>query len=334
MLFSPYTIGGLTLKNRIVMSPMCMYASDDSGEVKDWHYVHYASRAVGQVGFIVLEATAVTPEGRISARDLGIWQDGQLDGLRRVVESVHGFGAHIGIQLAHAGRKAVLDTPALAPSAIPFSESSKTPEEASLADIQAAVQAFADAAGRAKQAGFDVIELHAAHGYLINEFLSPHSNHRQDAYGGDAERRFRFLRETVEAVQARWNGPLFVRISANEYVEGGLTPEDYIYIALQLKALGVHLIDVSSGGNAPVAPDVYPGYQVPFAEKLRHEAGIPVGTVGLITSAQQAEEILQNGRADLIFLGRALLRDPYWARTAARELQAEIAPPPSYSRGW
>ncbi|WNR43407.1 NADPH dehydrogenase NamA [Paenibacillus roseipurpureus] len=334
MLFTPYTLAGLTLKNRIVMSPMCMYASDDSGEIKDWHHVHYATRAVGQVGLIILEATAVTARGRISARDLGIWDDTHIEGLKRVVDSLHGHGAHAGIQLAHAGRKSVLDTPSIAPSPIPFSDSFKTPEEATLTDIQDTIQAFADATERAKRAGFDVIEIHAAHGYLINEFLSPLSNHRQDAYGGDQEGRFRFLRETVEAIQTRWQGPLFVRISAHEYAEGGLTPEDHVYIATKLKELGVHLIDVSSGGNAPIVPTTFPGYQVPFAEEIRTKAHIPVGAVGLITEPQQAEEILQSDRADLIFLGRVLLRDPYWARTAARDLRVELAPPQPYQRGW
>lgn len=334
MLFSPYTIADITLKNRIVMSPMCMYASDDSGEIKDWHHVHYATRAVGQVGLILLEATAVTAQGRISTRDLGIWDDAHISGLKRVVDSVHGHGSHIGIQLAHAGRKAVLDTPIIAPSAIPFSETFKTPEEATLADIQETIQAFVDAAVRAKQAGFDVIEIHAAHGYLINEFLSPYSNHRQDEYGGEQEGRFRFLRETVQAIKTVWDGPLFVRISAHEYVEGGLTPQDHVYFAKELKELGVPLIDVSSGGNAPIVPKFYPGYQVPFAEEIRSKADIAVGAVGLITEPQQADEILQNSRADLIFLGRVLLRDPYWARTAAQELRVELSPPQPYQRGW
>ncbi|NOU88065.1 NADPH dehydrogenase NamA [Paenibacillus sp. LMG 31460] len=334
MLFTPYTIKEMTLKNRIVMSPMCMYASDDSGVVKDWHHIHYASRAVGQVGLILLEASAVTAQGRISTRDLGIWQDEQIEGLKRIVDSVHGQGSHIGIQLAHAGRKAVLETPIIAPSAIPFSESFKTPDEATLQQIQETITAFADAADRAKQAGFDVIEIHGAHGYLINEFLSPLTNLRQDQYGGDRDGRFRFLSEVITAVKQRWDGPLFVRISAHEYTDGGLTPEDHVYFAAKLRELGVDLIDVSSGGNQPVVPTSYPGYQVPFAEEIRSKASIAVGAVGLISEPEQAEEILQNERADLIFLGRVLLRDPYWARTAARKLNAEISPPPSYQRGW
>ncbi|MFD0692532.1 NADPH dehydrogenase NamA [Paenibacillus sp. GCM10027628] len=334
MLFTPYTIKEVTLKNRIVMSPMCMYASDETGVVKDWHHVHYATRAVGQVGLVILEASAVTAQGRISPKDLGIWDDTHVEGLRRVVDSIHGHGAHAGIQLAHAGRKAVLDGPIIAPTAIPFSDAYKTPEAATYQQIQDTIAAFADAASRAKQAGFDVIEIHGAHGYLINEFLSPLTNHREDEYGGDRDRRFRFLSEIVTRIRERWDGPLFLRISAHEYAPQGLTPEDHVHYASKLKALGVDLIDVSSGGHVPVVPTVYPGYQVPFAETIRTQAGIPVGAVGLITEPEQAEEILRNERADLIFLGRVLLRDPYWARTAARKLNAEITPPASYQRGW
>lgn len=252
MLFTPYTMKEITLKNRIVMSPMCMYASDDSGVVKDWHHIHYASRAVGQVGLILLEASAVTAQGRISTRDLGIWHDEQIEGLKRIVDSVHGQGSHIGIQLAHAGRKAVLETPIIAPSAIPFSESFKTPDEATIQQIQETITAFADAADRAKQAGFDVIEIHGAHGYLINEFLSPLTNLRKDHYGGDRDGRFRFLSEIITAVKQRWTGPLFVRISAHEYTDGGLTPEDHVYFASKLKELGIDLIDVSLAATNPL----------------------------------------------------------------------------------
>jgi len=334
MLFTPFTVKQVTLKNRIVMSPMCMYSSDDSGTVKDWHHVHYATRAVGQVGLVILEATAVTAQGRISARDLGIWSDEHLPGLKRIVDSVHEHGAHIGIQLAHAGRKATVDGPIVAPSALPFSDTYKTPEAVTNEQIQALVAAFGEAAYRAKQAGFDIIEIHGAHGYLINEFLSPLTNRRDDAYGGDADGRFRFLQEVVNEVKQRWDGPLFVRVSANEYDPQGLTPEDHAYFAAKLKALGVDLIDVSSGGNIPVVPRAFPGYQVPFAETIRTTADIAVGAVGLITEAQQAEDILHSGQADLIFLGRVLLRDPYWARTAAQQLEAQLAPPKPYERGW
>ncbi|UKS24410.1 NADPH dehydrogenase NamA [Paenibacillus sp. HWE-109] len=334
MLFDSYTIKQVTFKNRIVMSPMCMYASDDTGEVKDWHHIHYATRAVGQVGLIIVEATAVTAQGRISPQDLGIWHDNHIEGLKRVVDSVHSQGSHIGIQLAHAGRKAVLETPIIAPSAIPFSETFKTPDEATLPQIQETIRAFADAAYRAKQAGFDVIEIHGAHGYLINEFLSPLINLRNDEYGGERDGRFRFLQEVIIAVKQRWDGPLFVRISAHEYLDGGLTPEDHVYFAGKLKELGVDLIDASSGGTFPVVPKTYPGYQVPFAEQIRTKANIPTGAVGFITEPEQAEEILQSGRADLIFLGRVLLREPYWVRTAASRLHTELKPPVPYTRGW
>lgn len=335
MLFTPYKVKNVTLKNRIVMSPMCMYAcADQSGRVQDWHKIHYPSRAVGQVGLIILEASAVTAQGRISPQDLGIWEDGQVEGLKELVRLVHGQGSAIGIQLAHAGRKAVLDGPIVAPSAIALNEKSKTPEAMTAEQIRETVQAFADAARRAKEAGFDVIEIHAAHGYLINEFLSPLSNRREDEYGRDADGGFRFLQEVLEAVSAVWEGPLFVRVSAHDYSPEGLTPDDYVDYARRMKALGVDLIDVSSGAVVGGPPKVYPGYQVPFAEQIRREASIPTGAVGLITEPQQAEEILQNGRADLVFLGRELLRDPYWPRRAAKELRAELPAPKHYERGW
>lgn len=334
MLFTPYTIKQLTLKNRIVMSPMCMYSSDDTGYVKSWHQLHYPTRAVGQAGLIIVEATAVTAQGRISPRDLGIWSDEHIAGLHTLVQAVHEQGSHIGIQIAHAGRKAVLDGPIIAPSAIPFDDKSKTPEAMTAEQIQETIAAFGEAARRAKQAGFDVIEIHGAHGYLINEFLSPLSNHRSDAYGGDRDRRYQFLHDVIERVKKEWDGPLFVRVSANEYAPEGNHPEDYAYYAAKMKAQGVDLIDVSSGGVVSAAPKVYPGYQVPFAETIRSSAGIAVGAVGLITEAEHAEEILHNERADLIFLGRVLLRDPYWPRTAAQKLRTSVTPPKPYERGW
>ncbi|MGG2196933.1 NADPH dehydrogenase NamA [Paenibacillus validus] len=335
MLFTSYPLRNLTLKNRIVMSPMCMYAcADESGRVNDWHRIHYPSRAVGQVGLIIVEATAVTAQGRISANDLGIWSDEHVAGLRELTALVHGQGTHIGIQIAHAGRKATVDGPIVAPSAIAFDEKSRTPEAMTLEQIEETIAAFGTAARRAKEAGFDVVEIHAAHGYLINEFLSPLTNKRDDAYGGDRARNFRFLSEVVRAVQAEWDGPLFVRISASDYHPEGMTPSDYVEYARLLKEQGVDLIDVSSGALVPVPPKVYPGYQVPFSEQLRREAGIATGAVGLITEAEQAEEILQSGRADLIFLGRALLRDPYWPRTAAKRLGVQLEPPKSYTRAW
>ncbi|ALC90028.1 NADPH dehydrogenase [Bacillus sp. FJAT-18017] len=334
-LFTPFTIKGVTLKNRIVMAPMCMYSCEkEDGIVTDWHRTHYTSRAVGQVGLIIIEATAVQSQGRISPNDLGIWSDKHIEGLRELTSMAKAHGAAMGIQLAHAGRKAVLEEDIYAPSALAFNEKYKTPKEMTKNDIKETVEAFKKGAERAKQAGFDVIELHAAHGYLINEFLSPLTNKRKDEYGGSAENRYRFLREVIDAVNTVWDGPLFVRISAKDYQEEGLVPEDYIQLAEWMKKQGVDLIDTSSGGVVPAHINVYPGYQVPFSETIRKGAEIATGAVGLITTGKQAEEILQNERADLVFLARELLRDPYWPRTAARELGEEIPVPEQYIRGW
>jgi NADPH2 dehydrogenase len=333
LLFSPYVVKGVTLKNRIVMSPMCMYSSaTQDGKVTNFHLVHYASRAAGQVGLVMIEATAVTPEGRISKEDLGIWNDEHIEGLKQLTSLVQEYGAKAAIQLAHAGRKAVLDTPAVAPSPIAFSDSMKTPIELTREQIQDTVAAFREGARRAKQAGFDIIELHGAHGYLINEFLSPLANKRTDEYGGSADNRYRFLREIIEAVKEVWNGPLFVRISANDYHPKGLTIKDYVTFSAWMKEQGVDLVDCSSGAVVPAHIDVYPGYQVPYAERIKNETGIATGAVGLITSGVQAEEILQNKQADLIFIGRELLRNPYFPRTAANELGFELTEPKQYER--
>ncbi|WP_281884712.1 NADPH dehydrogenase NamA [Paenibacillus sp. YYML68] len=336
MLFTSYTMKELTLKNRIVMSPMCMYACDDeSGRVNNWHKVHYPSRAVGQVGLIIVEATAVTPQGRISAQDLGIWSDEHVEGLKELTSLVHSQGAHIGIQLAHAGRKALVEGPILAPSAIPFDEKHRTPEAMTEQHIAETITAFAEAARRAKEAGFDVIELHAAHGYLINEFLSPLTNKRTDAYGGDKDRRYQLLNDVIDAVKQQWSGPLFVRISAHDYHPEGLTPDDYVDYARRMKAQGVDLIDVSSGAVLPaVPPNIYPGFQAAYAAQLRKEAEVATGAVGIITQPELAESILASGQADLVLLGRELLRDPYWPRTAAKQLGVTLEPPKSYNRGW
>ena len=334
-LFESYTIKDTIFKNRIVMAPMCMYQSDkEDGQVTDWHRIHYPARAVGQVGLIIIEATAVQPQGRISAQDLGIWEDGHVEGLAELVRLMKQQGAKTGIQLAHAGRKADIKEPIQAPSPIAFNEKYQTPVEMKIEEIKETVQAFQDAAVRAKKAGFDVIELHAAHGYLINQFLSPLSNKRTDEYGGSSENRYRILREVLDAVNEVWEGPLFVRISAHDYTEGGMTPELYVEMTQWMKQQGVDLIDVSSGAVVPAKIKAYPGYQVPFAEAIKHETPIPTGAVGLITNALHAEEILQNDRADMIFLARELLRDPYWAYTAAKELKADIAVPVPYERGW
>lgn len=317
------------------MAPMCTYANESNdGKVEDWHKIHYASRAVGQVGLIVLEATAVQPEGRISSRDLGIWEDAQIEGLTEVVRLVQQHGSKIGIQLAHAGRKAKVDDTIVAPSAIPFDESYQTPTALTLEQIEETVIAFQQAAIRSAKAGFDVLEIHAAHGYLLNEFLSPLTNERTDQYGGSLENRYRIVREVIDAIRAVWDGPLFVRISAHDYADKGMTPADYVQLARWMKVQEVDVIDVSSGAVVPATIHAYPGYQVPFAEQIRQDATIATGAVGLITTGLQAEEILQNNRADLIFIGRELLRDPYWAYRAALQLGDKINVPESYDRGW
>lgn len=317
------------------MAPMCMYSSHhEDGKVENWHRTHYTSRAVGGVGLIILEATAVTPQGRISPQDLGIWDDEHIEGLKELVDLMKEQGAKTGIQLAHAGRKAVLEGDILAPSAIPFNDDMKPPVEMTADDIKETITAFIKGAERAKKAGFDVIEIHGAHGYLINEFLSPLSNKRNDEYGGSAENRYRFLREIIEGIQQVWDGPLLVRVSAKDYNEEGLNVEDYVVFAQWMKEQGVDLIDVSSGALVPARIPVFPGYQVKLAETIKNGAGIDTGAVGLITTGIQAEEILQNDRADLVLLARELLRDPYWPRTAAKELGVEIEAPKQYERGW
>jgi NADPH2 dehydrogenase len=334
-LFTPYKIKDVTLKNRIVMSPMCMYSCpNQDGIANSWHFTHYTTRAVGQVGLIIVEASAVTPQGRISMEDLGIWNDQQIEGLKHLVDLVHEQDSKIGIQLAHAGRKAQVKGSIIAPSPIPFDEKSPTPEEMTLEDITNTIEAFRQGARRAHEAGFDVIEIHGAHGYLINEFLSPLSNKREDGYGGSKDNRYRFLKEVIDAVKTEWNGPLFVRISANDYHAEGYTEKDYISYAKEMKKQGVDLIDCSSGAVVPAKINVFPGYQVSYADLIRKEAGIATGAVGLITEPTMAEEILQNERADLIFLARELLRDPYWPRRAAKELRTELTPPLQYARGW
>ncbi|ARJ75599.1 NADPH dehydrogenase NamA [Bacillus velezensis] len=334
-LFTPWIVKDVTIKNRIVMAPMCMYSSHEKdGKLQPFHMAHYISRAIGQVGLIIVEATAVNPQGRISDQDLGIWSDDHIEGFAKLTEQVKAQGSKIGIQLAHAGRKAELEGDIYAPSAIPFDEQSKTPAEMTTEQIKETIQEFKQAAARAKEAGFDIIELHAAHGYLMHEFLSPLSNHRTDEYGGSHENRYRFLGETIEAVKEVWDGPLFVRISASDYTDKGLDIADHIGFAKWMKEQGVDLIDCSSGALVQADINVFPGYQVSFAEKIREQAEIATGAVGLITTGTMAEEILQNNRADLIFVARELLRDPHFARSAAKQLNTEIPSPVQYDRAW
>ncbi|MBM7598049.1 NADPH2 dehydrogenase [Virgibacillus halotolerans] len=334
-LFSPFNLKELTLKNRIVMSSMCMYSSvEETGHMTPFHFSHYISRAVGQVGLVMTEATAVQPEGRISAQDLGIWDDEFIQGFTELNEQIHAYGAKSGIQLAHAGRKAELESPGYAPSTLAFNESFKEPIAMSTADILNTIQAFADAARRAKKANFDIVEIHAAHGYLINQFLSPLSNKRSDQYGGTRENRYRLLSEIISAVKKVWDGPLFVRISTDEYHELGNKIEDILYFTKQMKDQAVDLIDCSSGGVVPASISTYPGYQVKRCEIIKQSTMIATGAVGLITTGIQAEEILQNNRADLVFIGRALLINPYWAKMAADELRQSLEAPTQYKRGW
>nr|WP_246218220.1 NADPH dehydrogenase NamA [Litoribacterium kuwaitense] len=334
-LFSPYTIKNVTLKNRIVMSPMCMYSCiREDGKITNWHRTHYTSRAVGQAGLIMLEATAVQPEGRISTKDLGIWSDEHVEGLTEIVALIHEHDSKAAIQLAHAGRKSTVPETIYGPSPLPFNDHSKQPAEMTLDDIQNTIISFKQAAARAKEAGFDVIEIHAAHGYLLHSFLTPLANHRTDAYGGTAENRYRILGEVIEAVKSEWSGPLFVRISASDHHSDGLDWQDYVPYVREMNTQGVDVIDCSSGGAVETSIEVYPGYQVPYADGLRREGGVPTGAVGLITTGKQAEEILRNERADLIFLARALLVNPYWPLEAARDLNVKLPAPDQYDRAW
>jgi 2,4-dienoyl-CoA reductase-like NADH-dependent reductase (Old Yellow Enzyme family) len=349
-LFDPLVIQDVTFANRVFVSPMCEYSSTD-GYATDWHFVHLGSRAVGGAGLVLTEATAVLPEGRISPQDLGIWSGDHIEPLARIVRFIHEQGSVAGMQLAHAGRKASTYRPwdgngailekdggwndVVAPSALRFTDSYPMPKELSIDAIKNITSAFAAAARRACEAGFRVIEIHAAHGYLLHEFLSPLSNHRADAYGGSFENRTRLLRETVAAVRKSWpeRAPLFVRISATDWVEGGWDIEQSVELARQLKELGVDLMDCSSGGNVPRAQiPVGPGYQTAFADQIRREAKILTGAVGMITSPIQAEQIVTTGQADAVIIAREFLRDPYWPLRAARELGQPISWPVQYLR--
>ncbi|MDF2943034.1 MAG: NADH:flavin oxidoreductase/NADH oxidase [Herbinix sp.] len=334
-LFSSYQLKNMELKNRIVMAPMCMYSSNLDGIAQDWHFTHYTTRAVGGVGLILLEATGVENRGRISDRDLGIWSEEHIDGLKQIVQSCKKHGAKVGVQLAHAGRKSeVLAEPSIAPSSIAFNDKYRTPIEMTKEDIKTVEVAFREAARRADQAGFDTIELHAAHGYLISEFLSPMTNKRTDEYGGSEENRVRFLKEILSEVKSVWpkDKPILVRVSAEDYAPEGNHDSIVANMLLSVKD-DIDLFNVSSGGVIDTAMKVYPGYQVKFAETIRKVTGIPVIAGGLITSPLMAEEILQNDRADFIFLGRELLRNPYWPLQAAKELRENIDWPKQYERG-
>lgn len=348
-LFSPLKIKDIEFKNRIAVSPMCMYSSED-GFSTNWHLVHLGSRAVGGAGLVISEATAVSPEGRISPEDLGIWKDEHVHGLKEITNFLKEHGSVPGIQLAHAGRKASTGSPwkggeqvkeqdggwiPVAPSAIPFHEDGVQPTALDDDGLRKVISDFREASKRAKKAGFEVVEIHAAHGYLLHEFLSPLSNQRNDNYGGSFENRIRLLLEVVRAVKQEWpdNLPLFVRLSATDWVDGGWNEADSVQLAKQLKENGVDLIDCSSGGLIPhAAIPVKKGYQVGFSEAIKSGDGIKTGAVGLITEPEEAEEILAKEQADLIFLGRELLRNPYFPLEAAQILGAEVQWPKQYLR--
>jgi 2,4-dienoyl-CoA reductase-like NADH-dependent reductase (Old Yellow Enzyme family) len=348
-LFEEIKIRSVVFRNRIVVSPMCQYSSVD-GFASDWHLVHLGTRAVGGAALVITEATAVKPEGRISADDLGIWKDEHIEFLKKITSFIEAQGAVAGVQLAHAGRKSSVTSPwkgnnpvnvseggwiPEGPSPVSFKPGDPIPHELTTTEIKGIVIAFRDAAVRAKKAGFKVIELHGAHGYLVNEFLSKASNFRTDEYGGSFENRTRFLLEIIEAVKTVWpeDYPLFLRISASDWSEDGWTAEDSVALANIVKNKGIDLVDCSSGGNVYNAPiKIEPMYQVQFAEKVKKESGILTGAVGLITTAQQCEEVLVSGKADMIVLARQLLRDPYFPLHAAKELDVKIKWPVQYER--
>ncbi len=348
-LFSPLQIRNLVLKNRIVMSPMCQYSSED-GFANDWHLVHLGSRAVGGAALIFTEATAVCPRGRITPHDVGIWKDEHIESLKRITSFIRQQNSASAIQLAHAGRKASRSRPwegdrALSPAeggwqvagpgAMSFHSNESAPHSLSIEEIGQVIDQFARAAARADAAGFDVVEIHAAHGYLLHEFYSPLSNIRQDSYGGSFENRVRLLLEVTAAVRTEWpqQKPLFVRISATDWVEGGWTKYDSVELAKLLKEQGADLIDCSSGGNVPDAViPAGPNYQVQYARSVKQDAGILTGAVGIITEPHQAEAIIAEGKADIVLIGRELLRDPYFALRAAKELEAAVEWPPQYLR--
>jgi 2,4-dienoyl-CoA reductase-like NADH-dependent reductase (Old Yellow Enzyme family) len=348
-LFEPIQIKSIELKNRIVVSPMCEYSSVD-GFSNDWHLVHLGSRAVGGAGLIITEAAAVSPEGRITPDDLGIWKDEHVAGLKRIITFIESQGSIAGIQLAHAGRKASHSSPwkggkmlsfeeggweTVAPDSIPFRENERNPVALDKRGIEKVITDFKDAAVRSLRAGFKVIEIHGAHGYLLHEFFSPLSNRRKDEYGGSFENRIRLLLQVVDAIKEVWPEelPLFVRISASDWTEGGWTLEESVKLARILQTKGVDLIDCSSGGNIPHAKiTVGPGYQVHFAETIKKETGILTGAVGIITTPEQAEEIVASGQADVIIIARQLLRDPYFPLHAAKALGADVKWPLQYER--
>ncbi|TDT62354.1 NADPH2 dehydrogenase [Fonticella tunisiensis] len=335
MLFEPIKLRNIIIKNRIMMSPMCQYSAQGDGMANDWHFVHYVTRAVGGTGLIILEATDVEARGRITDYDLGIWKDEQIQPLKRIVDECKKYGATIGIQLSHAGRKSeVTDDTPVAPTSMEWNKDYKTPKELSKKEIKDIINKFREAAVRAEKAGFDIIEIHGAHGYLIHEFLSPLSNKRTDEYGGTTENRTRFLREVIQAVKEVWpkDKPIFLRVSADDYIEGGINIDEMVRILSLIKDEGIDVIDVSSGGLLNAKIELYPGYQVKYSERIKKELGFKTASVGLITQPELAEDVLRSGRADIVILGRELLRNPYWPLQAARHLRYDIQWPKQYER--
>lgn len=336
-LFDPIQLRALSLTNRILVSPMCQYEADETGTTTDWHVVHYGSLALGGAALVMVEATAVESRGRISSRDVGLYDDRHIPGLARIVQFAHQQGVRMGVQLAHAGRKADLAQSIVAPSSVRFSDHYQVPEALSEADLQAVIDAWVLAARRAVEAGFDCVEIHAAHGYLLNQFLSPLSNQRVDQYGGDAVARLRFPLQVVQAVRAALPDtmPLFIRVSGSEYANGGYLMDDMIYYCKAFTAAGVDLIDVSGGGNVPVpAVQPYPGYQLPMAHQIRTGTGAPVAAVGLLHDAVLADAVIREGRADMIAVARGFLRDKHWGHTAAITLKQTVQPPVPYKRAY
>ena len=333
--FEEYSIKSLKLKNRVVMPPMCMYSADDSGEVNDFHINHYTTRSIGGVGLIIVESTGITPNGRISDNDLGIWDDKHIKGLKNLVQSVKKHGSKIAIQLNHAGRKYTGSGQPVAPSAISYDENYKMPKELTKIEIKEIIFRFQEAAIRADKAGFDVIEIHAAHGYLIDQFLSPLSNLRQDGYGKTTENRTRFLKEILVAVKEVWpkGKPISLRVSAEDYKKGGISIKEMVQIINIVKEY-VDVVHVSSGGLVPAHINLYPGYQINFAQTIKRECNIPTIAVGLITEIDMVEEILSNERADLVALGRELLRNPFWVLNKAKEKNVDIELPEQYKRAF
>ncbi|MBB6622904.1 NADPH dehydrogenase NamA [Clostridium gasigenes] len=340
-IFKELKVKNLIFRNRIVMAPMCMYCADSEGYANDFHEIHYTARAIGGVGAIIIEATGVETRGRISNRDLGIWDDSHIEGLRKISDSIKKYGAVSGIQLGHAGRKcSVLSEDVIGPSAIHFNEEEKTlktPREMTKKDIAEVAEKFKNAAKRADDAGFDFIEIHGAHGYLISEFLSPLSNKRNDEYGGNIENRVRLLKEVILKVKEVWpnDKAIMLRVSAEDYEKGGNTKEDMAKIILLVKDLGIDIVDISTGAVVPAKINIYPGYQIPAGEYIKNNANIKVIVGGLITTGNEGTEIIESKRGDLVYIGRELLRDPNWVLNQAKNTGIKLEYlPKQYERGF